>query len=115
MKIGDFVKDGDAYVGELSGFAVNCFGLRFVPVTDKKGDSAPDFIVTGKEEATANEFEAGAAWRKTSKQGKPYLSVKLDGPALPQPIQCALIRTTAEGGYALVWSRDRKEGDAAAL
>jgi uncharacterized protein (DUF736 family) len=37
-------------------------------------------------------YEIGAAWKKTSKTGKPFLSVKLEGPTLVQPINCALTR-----------------------
>lgn len=48
-------------------------------------------------------------WKKTSKKGKPYLSVKLDGPTLAAPINCALTEQT-DGSYGLIWNRkDRDE------
>jgi uncharacterized protein (DUF736 family) len=37
------------------------------------------------------DVEFGAAWKKRSKEGRDYLSVKLDDPALTQPINCSLV------------------------
>jgi uncharacterized protein (DUF736 family) len=44
------------------------------------------------------------------KTGNPYLSVKLDGPTLAQPINGALIRQQ-DGSYALVWNRKEVKAD----
>ena len=55
-------------------------------------------------------IELGAAWAKTSKAGKPYLSVKLDGPTLVAPINCALTKQ-ANGPFALVWNRKDAKAD----
>jgi uncharacterized protein (DUF736 family) len=50
----------------------------------------------------------------SEKKGKPYLSVKLDGPTLSAPIHCALIEQQ-NGSYGLIWNRDsRKEEEQAA-
>ena len=65
-----------------------------------KQGSGPDFVVLGQ--SRDGQFELGAAWAKTSKKDKPYLSVKLDGPTLVQPINCALTKQ-ADGSHALVW------------
>lgn len=81
---------------------------------DKQGDG-PDFIIygygdppDGPFETGANTYEVGAAWKKTSKKGRPYLSVKLDGPTLAAPIQCALTEQT-DGSYHLIWRRKDDE------
>jgi uncharacterized protein (DUF736 family) len=70
-----------------------------------KQGNGPDFVVVGV--CYGEEFELGAAWAKTSKtskKGKPYLSVRLDSPAFVDPINCALTKQ-ADGSHALVWSR----------
>ena len=38
--------------------------------------------------------------------GNAYLSVRLDDPCLPAPIQCALVKT--EDGHRLAWDRPRQ-------
>lgn len=40
----------------------------------------------------------------------PSLSVRLDGPALPPPINYALTKQ-ADGSHALVWNRDARKDD----
>ena len=60
-----------------------------------------------------NTYELGAAWKKVSAQGKPYLSVKLDGPTLAVPIYCALIEQK-DGSYHLIWRRGEEEAEQAA-
>ena len=65
---------------------------------DKEHDKAPDYRVY------AGTVELGAAWKKTSLEGKPYLSLKLDDPSFPAPIYASLVE--AEGGeQRLIWSR----------
>jgi uncharacterized protein (DUF736 family) len=105
MIIGKFTQDGQSYKGYIASLALNVTGMTFSPVAQKQG-SAPDFVVTvrGKGEAV----EIGAAWKKTSKAGKAYLSAKLDGPMLPHPIHCALTRQQ-DGSYGLIWSRRADE------
>jgi uncharacterized protein (DUF736 family) len=65
---------------------------------DKDNDKAPDY------RAYAGTVELGAAWKKTSREGRPYLSLKLDDPSFPAPIYASLVE--AEGGeHRLIWSR----------
>lgn len=49
--------------------------------------------------------EFGAAWKKTSREGRDYLSVKLDDPSFPAPIYASLVKADTAGEYALIWSR----------
>ena len=66
--------------------------------SEKDNDKAPDYRVFN----AAVEF--GAAWKKTSREGRDYLSLKLDDPSFPGPIYASLIE--GEGGeQALIWSR----------
>ena len=52
--------------------------------------------------------EVGAAWAKRSKEGREYLSVKLDDPSFDAPIYANLFDAEDGQGYSLIWSRSRK-------
>ncbi len=54
-------------------------------------------------------MEFGAAWKKTSGEGREYLSVKLDDSSFPAPIYATLVETDEPGTYSLIWSR--RNGD----
>jgi uncharacterized protein (DUF736 family) len=125
MMIGKFRAKGDGYIGQLDALGLTVADMTFRPVLDKQGDG-PDFIVIGygeppePEDLTemepgklySNTYEVGAAWKKTSKKGNPYLSVKLDGPTLAAPINCALIGRK-DGTFRLIWTRKDGEESAA--
>jgi uncharacterized protein (DUF736 family) len=66
---------------------------------EKADDRAPDFRIF------SGQTEFGAAWKKTSRENRSYLSVKLDDPSFSAPIFASLVES--DGGYALIWSRSR--------
>jgi uncharacterized protein (DUF736 family) len=107
MLIGKFYlrEDGKTYLGEIIGGLALFQAVEIVP-TEKKGQG-PDYVI-----ATPH-GELGAAWTKTSKAGKAYLSVKLDSPFLPEPVNCALIKQQ-DGSHNLVWNRKVEEEQAEA-
>ncbi|WP_051559220.1 DUF736 domain-containing protein [Allorhizobium undicola] len=51
----------------------------------------------------------GAAWQKTSGEGRDYLSVKLDDPSFPAPIYATLAKVEGEEGLQLIWSRPNRD------
>jgi len=111
MLIGKFCRvqehepDYDLYEGSI--FVSEWRGLQVIisEVTAKIAEGHPDFVVSSLYQGEA--YEIGAGWRRSSTKGKPYLSLQLDAPTLPAPIDCALIRQTI-GDYNLVWSRDHR-------
>jgi uncharacterized protein (DUF736 family) len=110
MIIGKFTQQGDVYAGNLYGIGFMVRHVVFCPVSAKQGNS-PDFIVTGAPHEDEPETQLGAAWAKTSKAGKAYLSVKLDSPVLATPINGALT-SQQDGSHALVWNRrEAKAGE----
>jgi uncharacterized protein (DUF736 family) len=109
MVTGKFTQQGDGYSGRLFGLGFGCRDVTFSPVLAKLGNG-PDFVVLARPADDAEEFEIGAAWAKTSKAGKSYLSVKLDSPAWGQPINCALTKQQ-DGSHALVWNRKESKAD----
>ena len=101
MMIGKFTPKDGGYKGSINALGLSLAAVTFSPMPVKQGHG-PDFVVIG---ATAGaEFEIGAAWKKTSRAGKSYLSVKLDGPTLAAPVNCALT-SQLDGSFALVWNR----------
>lgn len=66
--------------------------------SDKDNDKAPDFRVF------AGTVEFGAAWKKTSREDREYLSVKLDDPSFATPIYASLVESE-DGEQRLIWSR----------
>jgi uncharacterized protein (DUF736 family) len=101
MIIGTFryIAEDDVYVGRIGTPAGR------MSVTFNAQKSGPDYRIAIHDA----DAELGAAWKRTSRERKPYLSVKLDSPFLPQPINCALIER--DGDHVLVWTRTRHEVD----
>ena len=99
MIIGNFTynKAQDTYTGELATLSVAARKVVFQP-NEAKADKAPHYRVIGS--SKAGDIELGAAWKKRSDEGREYLSVKLDDPALATPINCALVTSAQEG---LLW------------
>ncbi|HEY8616074.1 DUF736 domain-containing protein [Phenylobacterium sp.] len=97
--IGTFTKNVDgSYAGTIKTLSLNVKQAQFRP-NEKTDEKAPDFRLF------AGGAEFGAAWKKTSRENRDYLSVKLDDPSFPTAIYASLV--DAEDGYALVWSRSR--------
>jgi uncharacterized protein (DUF736 family) len=110
MMIGQFSQDGDGYVGDMIGLGLKVASITFSPVPARQG-SGPDFVVLGNDE-DGRQYEITAAWKRVSeKKGKPYLSVKLDGPTLAAPVHCALIEQQ-DGTYGLIWNREDRKAEA---
>jgi uncharacterized protein (DUF736 family) len=93
--IGTFTKQDGSFTGLLATLTVKA-KVTISPIA-KTGEKAPDFRVY------AGNAEIGAAWSATSKEGKAYLSVKLDDPSFAAPILGRLVET--DKGHALVWTR----------
>jgi uncharacterized protein (DUF736 family) len=64
---------------------------------EKEGEKSPDFRIS------AGDMDSGGAWKKTSREGRDYISVKLDDPSFPAPVYARLSETAGE--YVLIRSR----------
>jgi uncharacterized protein (DUF736 family) len=100
--IGSFTASSNGFSGTIKTLNLNVKAtIRAVERTSEKG---PDYrILAG---ATV---EFGAAWKKTSNEGRDYLSVKLDDPSFPAPIYATLIEVEGEEGLSLIWSRSNRD------
>jgi len=98
--IGTFLKSDDgSYNGSIKTLSLSVKQAQLRPV-QKESENAPDYRIF------AGGTEFGAAWKKTSRENRDYLSVKLDDPSFPAPIYANLV--DAEEGYSLVWSRSTR-------
>jgi uncharacterized protein (DUF736 family) len=99
MIIGNFKKQAKGYAGDLITLTHQA-KLVFTPAS-----KSVDY------EVTLDGIKLGAAWQKTAREsGKEYLSVQLDSPFLPSPVNCALMPQD-NGTHILVWSRDDRRQD----
>ncbi|MGA0608327.1 DUF736 domain-containing protein [Phenylobacterium sp. VNQ135] len=95
--IGTFhMQDDGSYTGAIKTLTLNVKQATLRKV-EKDNDKAPDFRIF------SGQTEFGAAWKKTSRENRDYLSVKLDDPSFPAPIYASLV--DADEGYNLIWSR----------
>jgi uncharacterized protein (DUF736 family) len=95
--IGTFTSSENGFSGSIRTLALNV-KARIARI-DNPTDKGPHYRVL------AGPVELGAAWKKTSEQGRDYLSVKLDDPSFSAPIYATLSEIEGEEGYQLIWSR----------
>ena len=96
--IGSFTRDeSGVFTGTIRTLTLNV-KASIRPAT-KDNDKAPDYRVVN-----AGNVEFGAGWTKTSREDRPYVSVKLDDPSLPAPIYATLVEGE-HGTHNLIWSR----------
>jgi uncharacterized protein (DUF736 family) len=94
-KIGEFQKEGKELIG-----SVETLLIRLKPVRMRPQDKGANYSIHGPDDC-----ELGAAWRKSGQYGD-YLSVKLDCPALPAPINAIMsLKANDSGFYTLRWQR----------
>jgi len=101
--IGTFTKSGASeFAGSVKTLTLNVKAR--MAAAEKENDKAPDYRIFA---GTAVEF--GAAWKKTSREGRDYLSVKLDDPSFPAPIYASLVEAEDGKSFSLIWSRRRAD------
>jgi uncharacterized protein (DUF736 family) len=92
--IGTFTASENGYTGSIKTLTLN-IKAKFV-ASEKEHDYR---ILAG-----ATEF--GAAWKKTARDSKrEYLSVKLDDPSFPAPLNASLVKVDGDDSFTLIWSR----------
>lgn len=96
--IGTFKRDENGFIGAINTLTLTS-KVRFIR-NENESDKGPSHRLF------AGKTEIGAAWAKTSKEGRSYLSAKLDDPSFSAAIYATLIEDTeAAGNFALIWSR----------
>ncbi|MGA0533302.1 DUF736 domain-containing protein [Hansschlegelia sp. KR7-227] len=104
--IGTFKKAGNEFTGDIVTLYVQAKGVRIVPEANQTNDNAPSHRVF------AGKAEIGAAWTKSSNEGRAYLGLKLDDPSFAAPIFANLFDDADGKTYSLIWSRpNKRNGD----
>ena len=85
--IGTFTRSGDSFTGAVKTLSINA--KTAIKPADKASDKAPDYRIF------QGSVEFGAAWKKTSGEGRAYLSVKLDASPLRSTPPWSRARRTA--------------------
>lgn len=99
--IGTFTSNENGFTGSIRTLALNV-KARIIRV-ENPSEKGPQFRVY------AGPVELGAAWQKTSEQGRDYLSLKLDDPSFPAPIYATLTEIEGEKDLQLIWSRPNRD------
>ena len=100
--IGSFKKLNGEFKGQILTLSVQAKDVRITPEATRASDNAPSHRVF------IGRTEIGAAWTKTSGEGREYISVKLDDPSFAAPIYANLFGEDGAEGFSLIWSRNRK-------
>ncbi len=106
--IGTFKKTGsNEFTGEIVTLSLQTKNVRIVPEARATGENAPSHRVF------VGRAEIGAAWSKTSNEGRAYLGLKLDDPSFNAPIYANLFDDEEGEGFSLVWLRPsgRRNGE----
>ncbi len=104
--IGIFKKTtANEFTGEIVTLSVQAKNVRIVPDARATGENAPSHrVLVGR-------AEIGAAWSKTSNEGRDYLGLKLDDPSFNAPIYANLFDDEEGDTYSLIWSRPTRRND----
>ena len=100
--IGTFTKLDAGFTGEIVTLSLKAKQVRLVEEVPSDNENAPSHRVF------VGRVEIGAAWAKRSKEGNPYLSVKLDDPSFTGPIYANLVEDEGGKTHTLIWSRARR-------
>ena len=101
--IGTFKKSGDTnYTGEIVTMSLQKKNVTIVAEDASENENAPSHRVF------VAKAEIGACWQKTSKEGRDYLSIKLDDPSFTAPIFANLFDDEDGKSHNLIWSRARR-------
>ncbi len=110
MIIGNLTYDheADTYTGEITTLSVGTRKVAFEP-SEATAEGAPEYRVVNP--SNGGDVEFGAAWKKSSKEGQEYLSVRLDDPAFAHPFNCGVVAARDSAGqFLLVWTRKKPDG-----
>lgn len=98
---GNFTPTDDGFTGEIRFFGQRPEQVVLRPIEDQDNEKAPHFRIVAADD---ERIEFGAAWRKTSKEGRKYISFKLN-PVVAQPVYLRLFENeTTAGQYELLAS-----------
>jgi uncharacterized protein (DUF736 family) len=111
MIVGNFSYDNrsDTYSGTITTLTLHRDNVVLRP-TNKSGEKEPDYRIV--QEDDHGTVELGAAWKRSSGQGRAFLSIVLDDPALPASLNTAMFLSDRDDTATLVWQRPKAKASA---
>ncbi|HLO19282.1 MAG TPA: DUF736 family protein [Sphingomicrobium sp.] len=104
--IGTFTRNPDgSFTGAISTLLVQSNNVRITPEPNRPNEAAPSHRVS------IGRADIGAAWPKTSNEGRSYFGLKLDDPSFAKPIYANLFEQEDGKTHLLIWSRQRRAQD----
>jgi uncharacterized protein (DUF736 family) len=112
MIIGNFRYDAvhDTYSGDITTLTLQHSDVVLRP-NGKSSEKEPDYRIMQERKDGTVEF--GAAWKRTGEHGREFLSIMLDDPALPSPLNAVMFVADNGESTRLVWQRPPKNTPAA--
>jgi uncharacterized protein (DUF736 family) len=98
MICGNFTPTEQGFTGEIRFFGQRGEQVALLPIEGQDNEKAPNFRIVAADD---ERIEFGAAWRKKSKEGRDYISFKLN-PVIAAPVYLRLFLNETTGGYELV-------------
>jgi uncharacterized protein (DUF736 family) len=107
--IGQFTRTRTGYVGRLKTLSVEV-DLSLIATEPSEAENTPDYrAVIGHDDQS---LDIGAGWKRTGEKAGDYVSVLLDDPMLPRPINANLFRSLSDQTlFLLVWNRPARRRD----
>lgn len=102
--IGTFTQTENGFSGDITTLTIQARKVAIVEES-RSGDNAPSHRIF------LAKAEIGAGWSKRSKDGRDYISVKIDDPSLPAPLYANLFAGDDGKTHSLVWSRSNGRRD----
>lgn len=111
MEIGKLkrVADGDTHrlIGRLTTLEMDLY-TEFHPTGEAAGSIRPSYNVFVRSRS-GDLAPAGAAWTKTmthpDKFGQEFLTISIDDPSFPHPLNVAAFPTEQDGEFSATWRR----------
>lgn len=100
--IGSFTRKENLFTGIIRTLTFTA-AVTIEPITGNRGEKSPDYRAFCQ---SSGPREIGAAWKRNGDGGE-YLSLRIDDPSFPAPINCRLVKTGSEQEYTLFWERQR--------
>lgn len=99
--IGTFTATRDGFEGRLQTLTIDS-ALTIVPAEPGETDNTPDYRIMASDGDCA--FEVGAGWKRVGDKAGAYIAVRIDDPALVQPLRANLFQSDPRT-HVLMWSR----------